>query len=488
MSETRPNVLVIMVDQMKATASHLYGGDVATAALEALAGEGVLYDRAYTPHPLCVPARIALWTACYSHRTGARTNESEMPRESWHAFHLWREAGFVTALIGKNHCFDLAADQDLFDVWCEISHTGLPGDGSTKGMDWRRPIDAIDAAHATRRQMPNTGGPVPHAITHHPREDYSTALVAAQTIEFLERHQDRPFAAWVSFPDPHSPYEVPASYGALFPPDRIELPPSPDKEFDQAPERNRVLAEILRWNADEIDRLKAVVAAYHAMVRFIDDEVGRILSTLDRLGLRESTIVAFCSDHGDFAGEHRMMGKGGVFYDCLTRVPLVLSGPGLPRTGVVERSPVSLIDVVPTILSLQGFDLPPDLDGRPLPGVRSASPRRQVFAEYGLGAPAFGLDDLRSRGSTRGLKVVIETLPQREYEGLRAMVCDGRWKYVHDPMGDLDELYDLASDPWEIRNLAVSPAHEELGARMRRDLLAWRPALDLESIAGGPVR
>ncbi|MCP4357740.1 MAG: sulfatase-like hydrolase/transferase, partial [Chloroflexi bacterium] len=111
----RPNVLLIMADQLKATASHLYGKTFCrTPTMERLAQEGVLYQHAFTPHPLCVPARISLWTAQYPHTHGARRNETLMPVGARHAFKLWKEAGYHIGLIGKNHCFEQADDLALF--------------------------------------------------------------------------------------------------------------------------------------------------------------------------------------------------------------------------------------------------------------------------------------------------------------------------------------------------------------------------------------
>jgi arylsulfatase A-like enzyme len=478
MKRPGPNVIVVMVDQMKAAASHLYGNtQCVTPNLEALAKTGIRYDRAYTPHPLCVPARIAFWTSRWSHNTGCRTNEAPMPA-LWHPFMAWKEAGYATALIGKNHCFDFARDEEFFDVWCEVSHRGLSGDKHQtphqKGMRWPRPTEAIYAAHRVRLAMPMTGALAEHAVTDFPLADYSTSLVATQAAAFIEAHRDRPFAMWISFPDPHDPYEAPAEYARLFPPESIGLPPSPPDEFATAPERNRVLAEILRWRPGEAEALKRVVAVYYAMIRFIDDELARITATLDRCGLRDDTIVIFTSDHGDFAGEHRMMEKGGVFYDCLTRVPLVMSWPGLPAGSTVD-APVSLIDIVPTLLHLQGLVPPPEIDGRPLPGATDAPARAATFAEYGCGAPAFRMRDLKARNVARGNPGLIATLLEREYEGLRAMVCDGRWKFVHDPTGDDDELYDLESDPWELRNLSADPHHHARCRSLGAMLDAWRP-------------
>ena len=131
----RPNVLVIMTDQQKATASHLYGNTFCqTPSMERLAEEGVLFEHAITPHPLCVPARVSFWTSQFPHTHGARRNQTLMPTDAIHAFQLWKATGYHTGLIGKNHCFDSADDLALFDTRCEISHGGLPKDSVCRGL------------------------------------------------------------------------------------------------------------------------------------------------------------------------------------------------------------------------------------------------------------------------------------------------------------------------------------------------------------------
>ena len=124
--ERRPNAIIVMVDQMKATASHLHGRHgITTPGLERLARLGTRYENATTPHPLCVPARVAMWTAMNPHRTGCTVNRTPMPRGMPHAARWWKEAGYELALLGKNHCFAESEDYGLFDVWCEIEHYGF---------------------------------------------------------------------------------------------------------------------------------------------------------------------------------------------------------------------------------------------------------------------------------------------------------------------------------------------------------------------------
>ncbi len=474
--DDRPNVLVIMVDQMKATASHLYGNPFCTTPnLQRLAEEGVRYEHAFTPHPLCVPARISFWTGQYPHSHGGRRNETLMPGGAAHGPRLWKEAGYHVGLIGKNHCFAEPDDLALFDTWCEISHGGLPANPATRGMAWFRPLAGIRAAHELRRTLVPQNPRFAYETSNFPLEDYGTGLIAGQTVRFLEQHRAEPFALWVSFPDPHEPWVAPERYAALFPPDKIQLPPWRDGEFDdpRAPERNRVLYQMLGVRQDRLEDLYGLMAVYYGMVRFIDDAVGQILDALEALELRQKTIVVFCSDHGDFMGEHAMQCKGGVFYDCLTRVPLLISWPGQIPAGRRDDSLVNLVDVLPTLLTLQGLDIPPTVQGAPLPTVTDAPPRDAAFAEYGAGGPPFRMADLERYPRPWGRRTLIATLQWREAEGRRKMVRTRRWKYVHDPMGDRDELYDLANDPWELVNVADEPQHRDVLAELRLRLADW---------------
>ncbi len=470
------NTIVIMVDQMKATASHLYGNTFCeTPSLARLAAEGVQYQHAITPHPLCMPARVSFWTSQFPHSHGGRRNQTPMPADAIHAFQLWKAAGYHTGLIGKNHCFESAKDLEYFDTWCQISHGGRTKNEATKGMEWFRSLEQIDRGHSLRRNMPRQSPRFGYAASDFPLEDYSTGLVAGQTTRFLEQHREEPFALWVSFPDPHEPWEAPQQYAQMFPADRIHLPPWRENEFTDgtAPERNRVLYEILGIREDAEEDVYGVIGTYYAMIRFIDDAIGQILDTVDRLGLRDNTAIVFCSDHGDFMGEHAMTCKGGVFYDCLTRVPLIVSCPDRLPAGQIDTGMANLIDIVPTLLQLQGIDIPRSMHGQPLPTVTDAKPRAATFSEYGAGGPPFTMSDLEQFDKPYGRQTLMQSLFLREAEGRRKMVRTADWKYVHDPMGDRDELYDLANDPWELTNVANEAACEVMLAEMRLRLADW---------------
>lgn len=556
-----PNVLFIMVDQMKWSALRMYSEiGIPMPSLERLASRGVTFRHAFTPHPLCVPARTSVMTARYPHSTGCRRNETLMPRHETHAFNIWRDAGYTTGLIGKNHCYESPEDLALFDVLCEISHGGLPnGRAENRGMDWQRPVDAINAAHSARVNLrDNAQSPrIAYAVTDYPIEDYGTAVVTSQTEAFLERalsgdtfgrvtpdtgrdDSPAPFALWVSYPDPHEPREAPRLYADMFPPDEVVLPPTrvgefdadggasvvddapyqPSGDFGPAPEVNRVLHRMMGLDEDAPEHVRGLISVHNAMCRFVDDGIGRILDKLEELGIADETIVVFTSDHGDFMGEHSMAVKGGVFYDCLTRVPLIVSFPNgdFPQ-DVVDESMVNTIDIVPTLLELQGlasFDGLDDawaggrdagtvatsqigstlgqdgmvehsllrrMQGMPLPTVTNAEPRVAAFSEYGCGGPPVTLSHLDALEQPLGYRALIDTLWAREAQGRRKMVRTRDWKYVTDPIADgagtgsiadpEDELYDLTHDPWELYNVACDPANASVVSEMRRLLAQW---------------
>ncbi len=555
MSKTKyPNVIFIIADQMKWSALRMYSDiGIETPSLERLASEGVRFEYGITPHPLCVPARVSMMTSRFAHSTGARRNETLMPAGELHAFRIWKELGYTTGLIGKNHCFIQESDLDLLDVRLELSHRGLSQgdylgeDASTQGMEWVVPRDVITESHSSRDGIKGGSGGGNFVVSDHDLAGYLSSAIPTQIESFLERvvdgevfdgnggtgKQTKPFAIQVSFPDPHSPNEVPQKYADMVPPSSIDLPPTREGEFDDpsVPERNRVLYEMLKLEGKSEEDVRNIVGTYLAMTRFVDDGIGRIIDKLDELGIRDNTIIVFTADHGDFAGEHNMFGKGGVYYDSLVRVPYIVSwlGGGVPQ-GVVDDSPVSTIDLLPTILQLsgvadfmtsphqeQGQDYPPAgprllaevnsdiitseslrrLQGKPLPTVTNAPSRTAAFSEYGTGGPAFTMEMLMRLPESSGSAAVMDSLWAREAEGRRKMVRTRDWKYVTDLSNSSssesdastafanDELYDLKNDPWEHTNVAHDAKNVGVISNMRALLIDWM--LDTEDYNPVPL-
>ena len=152
---------------------------------------------------------------------------------------------------------------------------------------------------------------------------------------------------------------------------------------------------------------------------------------------------------------------------------MIISWPGEIPAGHTDPSMTNLIDIVPTLLQLQGLPVPASMQGQPLPTATDAHPRDAAFSEYGAGGPAFTMDDLLALPEPYGWDTLIASLLWREAEGRRKMVRTRDWKYVHDPMGDMDELYDMTQDPWELHNVVHDPAHAEVVAALRLRLADW---------------
>lgn len=508
-----PNILFIMVDQMKASILKIYSEiGIECPQIEKLATEGVMFENAITPSPLCVPARTSIMTGKYPHTTGCRRNETLLPENENHAFKIWKDANYTTGLIGKNHCYMEKSDLDLFDVRLEISHQGLPKGGyigtnpGTKGMDWGVKEELIDKANINRLEMSKTKNKICYSSSDKDESLFSTSLISERSVKFLEKYKQgefseekKPFALWVSFPDPHEPYEAPKRYTDMFPPSGVKLPPQKENEFndDLSPQRNRILYEIMGHKSEPLNKIRAQISVYQAMCKFIDDGIKKIIEKLEELDLKENTIIVFTSDHGDFMGEHGMFVKGGVFYDCLVKVPLIISWPkGDFKKGVKEKSVVSTIDIIPTLFNLQGLvdfketglgwkknnELKKDFlseetirgfQGNLLPSVTKSEPKNIAFSEYGAGGPKFGFEDFKQFKPPYGYRTLLETLWAREAEGRRKMVRTDKWKYITDSSEDIDELYDLLKDPWELNNLSKNKDYDKTIEDMKGLLLDW---------------
>lgn len=480
----KPNVIVIMTDQQKASSMRIYGNmDVATPNIERFAKEGVLYDNAFTPHPLCVPARVALWTSRFPHNNGCRRNETLMKDNACHAFKIWKEEGYKTALIGKNHCFGTYDYENTFDTWLTISHTRLDKSFPSKGS-WFRSEEQIAKAFEDLKTIKREETHLSAIISDCDPQDHTTGLVGGQALRFIEENKDNPFALWLSFPCPHEPYIVPRKYAEMIDPDKITIPPFSKELLAKAPERMQYLYRMLNAEGRE-KQLRKVMQVYYANVLFIDEMVGALLEKLDKLNLSEQTIVVFTSDHGDFSGEHNMTVKGGVLYDCLVKIPLLMRWKGHLPSGIKVDSFVNMVDIVPTLFKLQGIDIPDEFMGSLMPPVEGAFASDIAFSEYGCGFRHLEHETMnRFIEETPNFMALIKTLRWREAEGRKKMARTKKWKYIHDAMGDIDELYDMENDPYELNNLIDEPQYEKVVQEMKERLLKW--SLETEDTIGIP--
>ncbi len=422
----RPNVLFIAVDDMNNDLG-CYGSPIVKSPnIDQLAARGVRFDRAYCQFPLCSPSRASIMTGLRPDQTRVfdlqyhfRTGLPDVVTMS----QLFMQNGYYAARIGK------------------IYHYGNPGQIGTDGLDdapsWK---EVFNPAGIDKTKLE------PQIINHTPKrglgsslsfladkegrdEDHTDGMVATQAIALLEKHQKEPFFLAVGFYKPHCPYVAPQKYFDLYPLDKIDVPEIP-KDFEKSVPES-ALSSTKPWPNYQLDRqkLREAKQAYYATISFVDAQIGRVLGALDRLGLRDNTIVVFWSDHGYHLGERGLWMKQSCFEES-ARVPLVIAGPNTKAGGISKRN-VELVDVYPTLADLAGLTPPANLPGaslRTLLGRPDAPWNRPAFTQ-----------------------VQRQGFPGHS-------VRTARWRYTEWDGGKRGvELYDHEKDPGELTNLASDP-------------------------------
>jgi arylsulfatase A-like enzyme len=483
----RPNVLFIITDQHRA--DHVgFGGNavVRTPNLDSLAARGMVFDNAWVSNPICMPNRSTLMTGRMPSAHGVIFNDRSLDWGANTYVRRFREAGYRTALLGKSHLQHGMSRSSAapIDQLAAVDDPHEPGWNTLE--DFERYLDdvpqfpdsfygfdhvelAIDhGARITGHHLHwalDRGGRyedlvVPlddtsPAIDRHDRwwqvyrppygpELHSSSFVADRTISFIEEAVEAgdPWLAWASFPDPHHPMSPPGEWFDRHDPADIELPTTVDDPLIDAPRNVKRIASIHPSDqrfwvqpcgvAGDHDLLRAAIAATYGAIELIDDRIGTILATLDRLGQLANTIVVFTTDHGDMMGDHGLLLKGQMHYQGTLRTPLVIADPrrSAARTGALATS----VDMAPTLLEMagltgytgmQGHSLVPTLDD-PTVAVRS-----EVLVE----------DDLPT-GLATGRRMATK---------VRTLVADGH-RYTRYNTGD-EQLFDLVGDPDELNDL-----------------------------------
>ncbi len=461
---SRRNVIVIMSDEhdprIMGCAGHPF---VKTPNLDALAARGTRFTSAYTPSPICVPARAAFATGRRVHQT--RHWDNAMPYvgdpQGWG--HVLQREHIRVESIGKLH---YRSDED--PAGFDREHIPMHVVGGY-GMVWASIRDPYISRPSSKRMLGEHIGGGESAYTAYDRE---VTARAEQWLREVGTRADAPFVLYVGLVAPHFPLVAPEEFFSMYPLDGLPTPKLlPAQGYDRHP-WVQAYADFMdneaQFKSPE-ERLQAF-AAYYGLCSFLDHNVGRILKALDDAGLRDDTTVVYTSDHGDNLGTRGLWGKSTLYQESV-RVPMIVAGPGVP-TGI-SHTPVDLLDLYPTILEAAGLDAAPEMGDRPgrsLLEIAQApdEPERVVFSEY------------HAAGSnTAGF-----------------MVRKGRWKF-HYYVRFRPELFDLETDPEELHDLAADPAHAEvvraMEAELRRicdpeavDAQAKRDQLAMIERLGGP--
>jgi choline-sulfatase len=456
--DARPNVLLVMVDQLAAAWLPAYGHPVVHApAIGALAEDGVVFERAYCPSPLCAPSRSALLTGLLPSRIGVYDNAAEMRASLPTVTHHLRAAGYATVLSGKMH---FVGPDQLHGFEERLTTDIYPADFEWT-PDWRLPLTERQPWYHT---MESVVGPGRCAASMQMDYDDEVAFRAVRKLRDLARHRrGDPFFLVVSFTHPHDPWELHPRYWERYDPSAIDAPavgPIPRDEADPHSIRLRDMCGVddAGLTAEQVLTARH---AYYAAISYVDERIGEVLAALRDSGLERDTIVVLTADHGEMLGERGLWYKM-AFFEASARVPLIVRAPGRLAPGRVGE-PVSLLDLAPTLLALCGQGGA----GEPWADTDGVS----------LMAPLTG------EGSRPGGDVAAEYLA----EGVRSpavMLRRGRHKYVRCG-DDPDQLYDLDDDPAELVNLAGDPAHAELCGILRAEVdRRWdMPALERQVLA-----
>ncbi|MEM6391721.1 MAG: sulfatase-like hydrolase/transferase [Planctomycetota bacterium] len=423
-SSDRPNVLLIQPDQMGATWMGVYGHpEVQTPRLDAFARQAATFERAYTVSPLCTPARGSLWTGQYPGETGVRRNHDALRGDARTVAHAFNHAGYDTMYLGKWH----------------LSGGGNRGvkpedrGGFARFYGW-------EAFHVDHWDGQIWGDDLDTAHTLPGHETDGLTDVALDWLD--ETRRDRPFFMTINYQAPHAPCSPPDQYADLYRGRELQVRPNVDPRATMRPQYGGETRP--EWNTD----WRGFVEGYYGEITHLDTAFGRLLDTLDRLGLADRTIVAFTSDHGENAGAFGRFEKHTMNEESI-RIPMLIHDPRChaDRGGFRRSDLFSNVDLTPTLLDLCG-----------LPALTTASGVSHAAAVCN------GPEVARQHGVS-----------------LLAAVCiyDGRMKLETDRTGQTPvRLIDLDTDPYEMNCRLDDPAYEGIAHQLHERLTAWRDAHD----------
>jgi uncharacterized sulfatase len=447
------NVLLIVSDDLTNNALGCYGGPIAKSPnVDALAAKGVRFDRAYCQFPLCNPSRASFLTGLRPDSLRVYENATQFRKNVPDAVSVgqtFQKAGYSVARVGK------------------LYHYGVPAQIGTDGLDdppsWQKVVnprgrdkddedeDLIFTLTPNAKGSARFGGTLSWYASGGKDEDMTDGKIAAEVVKLLDAYKDKPFFIGCGFFRPHTPYVSPKEYFDKFPTAKITVPvvplghrqAGPAPAFGSAKQEQDTMSDDLRRQA---------IQAYHAATAHMDTQVGVVLAALDRLGLRDKTIVVFISDHGYHLGEHGLWQKMSLFENS-TRVPLVIHDPRAKANGKVCGRTVELVDLHTTLADLCGLPAP-KTDGtnlKPLLDDPAAAWDQPAITQVSRGTPTATGEQARSKWFM-GYSVRTERYRYTEW--------DGGSKGV--------QLFDYQADPNELTNLAKDPKHAATVAEMKK--------------------
>jgi len=475
----KPNIIIITTDQMRADAMGFINPVVITPNLDKLAKQGTVFERAYCTSPVCTPSRVAILTGRYPHCTGAWNVGVSMKDEEVTICDFLKKLEYRTAVVGKTHFRQQCKDDfTMCPQEVRIRDRVRSMDGTYFGFDEHHITEGNDVdeyfnwlKEVAPEYIQNLGKPINTKsdvwVSEMPEEYHNTHWIAQKGIEQLDKHDtSKPLFMWMSFVDPHHPFNPPKKYADMYSNVEILKGPQREGEHDLRPNHLRhqgntsnFAKEYWPGGGEEYtkseEELEEAIRNYYAMITFIDKEIGRVLKTLEDKGMRENTIIIFSSDHGELLGDHKLLYKGPWMYEGLTRVPMIFNG----GKNIKERTTKALmenVDILPTILDLIGEDIPY--------GVQGKSQLKVITGEVStVRDSAITSYDAHDRG------IDIKCMRTKNH---KLVVFAGE---------NYGELYDLDADPHELNNLYFDLSYSEIKAQLF-EKLCHRMILDQDPL------
>jgi choline-sulfatase len=432
-----PNLLLIVTDDHSGLALGAAGDSrQATPSLDALARQGIFFDRAFCNSPLCTPSRQSLITGLLPHAVGVTRLTTRLSDNTLTMGHWLGNLGYRTAAIGKMHFngpsrHGFAERIDLSQWLAHLQqHPPAGGDRHRRSKPFEDP-----PAVWLNAKCQETGLPA---------ESMASTYFVDRAIELMKQERDRPFALVVSFYEPHAPFRFPLEWQGRYRPEAFPVPQVSDRDRQEQP---RIFSAL---TAKEI---QGIQAAYYTSLSFVDFQIGRLLQALDESGLGGDTLVVYLSDNGYMLGQHGRFEKH-CFYEPSVRVPLIMRWTGHLPEGKRIGDLVELVDILPTVYhllgvpapaTLHGIDLTPLLEGKP-----GAKGRDAVFSEYPENEEAMVRSDR--------YKLIVGSGRRQRMDHMES---------VQPLPGPYQRLFDLQQDPVETTNLANEPRY----ASLKNDLL-----------------
>ncbi|MEK6795252.1 MAG: sulfatase-like hydrolase/transferase [Spirochaetota bacterium] len=460
----KPNVLFLFSDQHNAKVlGHKGHANVRTPNLDRLAAEGVRFDNAITQNPICTPSRVSFLSGQYCHNHGyyglSGPNPGGLPSVLGH----FRRAGYRTSAVGKIHCpeYWIEDDADNFHETCDgCSIVGMSKQYRTF-LESRGKLHLEDHGSLTefgkRGTQSMEGRPSPLSF-----EESQEGWIGQNTIDFMERSrtEGKPFFAFASFPRPHQCTAPSEPFWSMYEGMDLVLPPNADYDMHAAGKAPHAIRSAETWRKGDwaLMEPKTFEAArmrklrgYLAAISQTDHAVGMTLDYLDRAGLADDTIVIYSTDHGDYACEHGIMEKApGICADAITRIPMLWRWNGHCKKGHIARGLVESVDVANTLCDLAGLERMETADGGSLTALLNGG----SDTVHAIAVTEFSWSKSVRKGKYR-LVWYPKAMFAKEYP-------DG-----------FGELYDIESDPWEMKNLYFDAAYRAVIDELNRDLAEW---------------